>query len=74
MHSKLTPLNPIITIGPFTKWGLDFMDCNPALAGGHQHIIVAVDYFMKWDEDMPTLKSNGEIAAHLVQDSERACH
>ena len=34
MHSKPAPLHPIITVGPFTKWGLDFMDCNPASAGG----------------------------------------
>ena len=27
MHSQLAPLHPIITAGPFTKWGLDFMDC-----------------------------------------------
>ena len=26
MCSKPTPLHPIITVGPFTKWGLDFMD------------------------------------------------
>ena len=43
MHSKPAPLHPIITAGPFTKWGLDFMDCNPASAGGHHQIIVAVD-------------------------------
>ena len=47
MRSKPTPLHPIITAGPFTKWGIDFMDCNLALAGGHHHIIVAVDYFTK---------------------------
>ena len=34
MHSHPTLLLPIITDGPFTKWGLDFMDCNPTLAGG----------------------------------------
>ena len=42
------------------------MDCNPALARGHHHIIVAIDYFMKWAEAMPTVKSNSEIAAHFV--------
>ena len=42
------------------------MDCNPASAGGHHHIIVAVDYFMKWVEAMPTVKSDGETAAHFV--------
>ena len=42
------------------------MDCNPASAGGHHHIIVAVDYFMRWDEAILIVKSNGEIAAHFV--------
>ena len=66
MCSKPAPLHPIITVGPFTKWGIDFMDCNPASAGGHHHIIVAADYFMKWDEAMPTVKSDGVISTHFV--------
>ena len=66
MRSHPTPLHPIITVGPFTKWGLDFMDYNPASAGGHHHIIVVVDYFTKWAEAMPTIKSNGEMTAHFV--------
>ena len=66
MHSKPAPLHPIITAGPFTKWGLDFMDCNPTSARAHHHIIVAVDYFTKWAEAMPTVKSDGKTAAHFV--------
>ena len=42
------------------------MDCNPASVGGHHHIIVAVDYFTKWAEAMPTVKSDGETAAHFI--------
>ena len=42
------------------------MDCNPASAGGHHHIIMAIDYFTKWAEAMPTVKSDGEISAHFV--------
>ena len=42
------------------------MDCNLASAGGHHHIIVAVDYFTKWVEAMPTVKSDCEIAALFV--------
>ena len=42
------------------------MGCNPALAGGHHHIIVVVDYFMKFAEAMPMIKSDGEIAAHFI--------
>ena len=66
MHLKPAPLHPIITAGPFTKWGLDFMDCNLDLARGHHHIIVAVDYFTKWAEAMPTVKFDDEIAVHFV--------
>ena len=42
------------------------MDCNLDSAGGHHHIIVAVDYFMKWAEAMPMIKSDGEIAMHFI--------
>ena len=42
------------------------MDCNLASAGGHHHIIVAIDYFTKWAEAMPTVKSNSETATHFV--------
>eukprot|EP00253_Pinus_taeda_P031189 PITA_31189 len=57
------PLHPVITIGPFAKWGIDFMTCNPTLAGGHGYIIVVIDYFTKWAEVMPTLNNGGEMAA-----------
>ena len=67
MRLKPAPLHPIVTAVPFTKWELDFMDCNPTSARVHHHIIVAIDYFTKWAEAMPTVKSNGEIdAAHFV--------
>jgi hypothetical protein len=33
---------------------------------GHEHIIVAMDYFTKWEEAMPTVKSNGKIATFLI--------
>eukprot|EP00253_Pinus_taeda_P024240 PITA_24240 len=57
------PLHLVVVVGPFTKWGIDFMTCNPTSVGGHGYIIVAVDYFMKWAEAMPTLNNNGEMAA-----------
>jgi hypothetical protein len=66
MCSHIALLHPVITVGPFTKWGVDFVDCNPTSARGHQHIIVAVDYFTKWDESMPSVKSNGKTANFLV--------
>jgi hypothetical protein len=29
IRSHPTPLHPIVYVGPFAKWGIDFMTCNP---------------------------------------------
>ena len=42
------------------------MDYNPASARGNHNIIVVVDYFMKWVEDMPIVKSDDETATHFI--------
>jgi hypothetical protein len=55
-------LHPIVAVDPFAKQGIDFMQCNPTLVGGHGYIIVAVDYFTKWAEDMPTFLKDGRTA------------
>ena len=39
------------------------MHCNPTLAGGHGYIIVAMDYFTKWAESMPTYAEDGKTVA-----------
>eukprot|EP00253_Pinus_taeda_P007587 PITA_07587 len=62
MHAHPAPLFPVVTVGPFTKWGIDFTTCNLPLALNHKYIIVAVDYFTKWDEAMPTYKNDSETA------------
>jgi hypothetical protein len=42
------------------------MDCNLASAGGHHHIIIVMDYFMTWDEAMPTVKFDGKTKTIFV--------
>jgi hypothetical protein len=66
MFSHPTLLHPIITINPLTKWGVNFVDCNPASARGNQHIIMVIDYFTKWAEAMPTIKSDGKNSMFFV--------
>lgn len=51
---------PVITVDPFTKWGIYFTTCNPPSARNRKYIIVAIDYFTKWDEAIPTFKNDGE--------------
>eukprot|EP00253_Pinus_taeda_P034066 PITA_34066 len=63
MHAHPAPLFPVVTVGPFTKWGIDFTTCNPPSAVNHKCIISVVDYFMKWAEAMPTYKNDTETVA-----------
>ena len=62
MRAHPAPLHPIVTIGPFAKWGIDFTTCNPLSTAGHHYIIVAMDYFTKWAEAMPTYNNDAKIA------------
>ena len=66
MRSHTTLLFPIISVGPFMKWGIDYMTCNLASDGGHKYIIVVVDYFTKWAEEMPTFKVDRETTTFFV--------
>ena len=63
MHAHPAPLHPVISIGPFAKWGIDFVTCNPTAVDGHNYIVVAVDYFTKWAEAIPTFRADGETVA-----------
>ena len=56
------PITPLHCRWPSAKWGIDFMHCNPTLAGGHGYIIIAMDYFTKWDEAMPTYVADGKTS------------
>jgi hypothetical protein len=63
MRAHPAPMFPIITVGPLTKWGIDYTTCHPASSRGHHYIIVAVDYFTKWVEAMLTFKDDGETTS-----------
>lgn len=65
MHAHPTPLHPIIDVGPFPNWGIDFLTCNPHLSREQGYIILAVDYFTKWIE-MPTYKDDSETTSIFV--------
>jgi hypothetical protein len=62
IRSHPAPLHPVVSVGPFANWGIDFMTCHPHSAGGHGYIIVVVDYFTKWAEAMPTFDNTGKTA------------
>eukprot|EP00253_Pinus_taeda_P005937 PITA_05937 len=66
MRAPPAPLHPIIVVGPFSKWGIDFITCNPHSVGGHGYIILAVDYFTKWAEAIPTYRDDDETATIFI--------
>ena len=59
-------LHPVIIVGPFARRGINFMTCNPHSIVGHAYIIVAMEYFTKWAEAMPTLIANGKTTAQFL--------
>ena len=66
MHAHPAPLHPIVTVGPFSKWAIDCMTINPPSSNGHHYIIVAMNYFTKWAEAMPTLDNTTKTAAYFL--------
>ena len=66
MRAPPIPLHLVITVCPFSKWGIYFMTCNPHSAGGHAYIIVAMDYFTKWAEAMPTVSIDGKTTTQFI--------
>eukprot|EP00253_Pinus_taeda_P016027 PITA_16027 len=66
MRAPPAHLHPVITVDPFSKWGIEYMTCNPHSAEGHGYIIVIVDYFTKWAEAMPTYSADGKTMAQFL--------
>ena len=66
MHVHPTLLHPVIAMGPFAKWGIDFMTCHPVSTTGHKYIIVVVDYFTKWVEAMPTFSNDSKMTSLFI--------
>jgi len=56
------PLRPISTEKPFQQWGLDFIgEIHPPSSGQHKWILIAIDYFTKWIEAIPSRKANDTV-------------
>jgi hypothetical protein len=66
MRAHPTPMFPIIVGGPFTRWGIHFTTCHLDSTKGNHYIIVAIDYFKKWVEAMPTFNNDGETRTLFI--------
>ena len=61
-----TELHPILPIGAFEKWGLDFMGPLPKTSKRNQYIIVATDYLTKWSEAWATKRNSEAVAVDFL--------
>ena len=48
------------------KWVIDYVTCKLASPGRHKYIIVTVDYFTKWVEEIPTFKADEETTTFFM--------
>lgn len=45
------PLQPQMTLDPFKKWGMDFIEPTDPSSGQKKYIILCTDYLTKWVEE-----------------------
>jgi hypothetical protein len=65
-HAPPAPLHPVVSAGPFSKWGIEFMTCTPHSVGGMDTSLLSMDYFTKWAEAMPTFNNTRKTATLFV--------
>lgn len=63
MHAHPSPLHPVVLVGLFSECGIDFTTYKPPSVTGHNYIIMAIDYFPKWVEAMPTYANDAKTTS-----------
>ncbi|VFQ85727.1 unnamed protein product [Cuscuta campestris] len=61
-----TNYTPIISVIPFSRWGIDIVEALPKGAGQARWIVVAIDYFTKWVEAKPLAGITGRQMIDFV--------
>ena len=59
------PMNPILEVGLFDLWGMDFMGPFPS-SFNHMYILLAVDYVSKWVEAIPTCTNDASVVVKFL--------
>ncbi|XP_024521221.1 uncharacterized protein LOC112342879 [Selaginella moellendorffii] len=68
-HRDLMPLNPLLLVLPFEKWGIDFV--GPIKPASHpsccRYILVCMDYVTKWAEAEALTEDTAKVATFLYK-------
>ena len=60
------PLKLVEVHAPFQQWGLDFIGEIINKSSGVSYILVAIDYFTKWVEAIPTRRSTSKVVIDFI--------
>ena len=66
MCVHIAMLHNVLIVGPFEKWGINFMTCHPTSIVDHNYIIVVIYYFPKWVEAMSTFSNKAETTTLFI--------
>ena len=69
---KLQPLRlkPIEVSAPFQQWGLEFIgEIHPSSSVQHKWILIAIDYFTKWIEAIPTRQATDSVIISFLENN-----
>lgn len=62
-----TPLNLVKVQAPFQQWGMDFIgEISPKYSTSYSLILVAIDYFTKWVEAIPTRNATSKVVNNFL--------
>jgi hypothetical protein len=66
---KSLPLQPVVVLGPFQQWGMDFIgEIHLASSGQHRWILTATYFFTKWIESIPTKNTSHKVIIVFLED------
>ena len=68
IHMPSFELHALTSPWPFSVWGIDIIGkISPKSSGGHECILVAIDYFTKWVEATSYAKLTEARVAKLIR-------
>ncbi|KAG6555647.1 hypothetical protein Mapa_002883 [Marchantia paleacea] len=70
---KTPPLTSVPILGPFEKWGIDFVGPLNLTPRGNKFIVVATDYLTKWVEARPLKSTSEEEVVSLLEALYKPC-
>ncbi|XP_050896078.1 uncharacterized protein LOC127102788 [Lathyrus oleraceus] len=67
-HAPASELHTIIKPWPFRGWALDLIgEIRPNSSKGQRYILVVIDYFTKWVEEVPLVNVDQETVIEFIQ-------